>query len=132
MLKVGINKRDEGRAIKYVSVSWCLGYDLIHYDLHRSKVQQKKVPVPVESDWPKWITKLYRQLNAIASNDAHEVHKKRDVFGTLFSFVTNLKKINPIHPVSLLSLLRSLNGTQGIVAFQMGSIRSCMEDFRFS
>ena len=58
--------------------------------------------------------------------------EKRGSFGTLFSILSNLKKTNPFYPVLLLSLLRSLNGTQGIFAFQMGSIRSCMEDFRFT
>ena len=50
-----------------------------------------------------------------------ELAGKKGSFGTLFSILTNLKKINPFYPVLLLSLLRSLNGTQGIFAFQMGS-----------
>lgn len=60
MFKVGINRRDVGCAIKYVSVSWCLGHDLIRYfrhDLHRSK-EQKTATITVESNAPKGITKL--------------------------------------------------------------------------
>ena len=50
----------------------------------------------------------------------HGIQEKRGSFRTLFSILTNLKKINPFYSVLLLSLLRSLNGTQGIFCLSNG------------
>lgn len=57
---------------------------------------------------------------AIATYDVHGIQEKRGSFITLFSILTNLKKINPFYSVLLLSLLRSLNGTQGIFCLSNG------------